>query len=312
MILVTGGLGFIGSHTARALLDVGESCVLTQHKARGRSDLLADEKRVFVEPLDCADERAFLDIGKRHKITGIVHLAGGDLGALDPIEYLRANTLGLLNALRAAREWDVSRISIASTIGVYLGVADVPFREDAPLPMTEIRPIPVVKKSAELFASLVADTDGLDVVNLRISTVWGPLIRNLAPVVPRLVHAAVRGPAPEPSLEPAYADDGSDVCYVKDCARGIALLQLAGPLSHRTYNVADGRATKNSEVAAAIRAVLPGALVDLPPGRDPDGPGKDTYLDITRIGSDTGYRPQYGIERGVADYVSWLRSGHEY
>ena len=310
MILVTGGLGFIGSHTAQALLDLGESCVLTQHRARrARPDLLADavDRRVFVEPLDCADERAFLDIGKRHEVTGIVHLAGGDLGTLDPIDYLRSNTLGLLNALRAAREWDVSRISIASTIGVYLGVPDVPFREDAPLPMTAVRPIPVVKKSAELFASLVADSAGLDVVNLRISTVWGPLIRNLEPVVPRLVHAAVRGSA----SSRAYADDGADLCYVKDCARGIALLQLADTLHHRTYNVADGRATKNSEVAAAIKSVLPDAVVDLRPGHDPDGSGADTYLDIARIRDDTGYQPEYGIERGIAEYVDWLRAGHD-
>jgi UDP-glucose 4-epimerase len=307
MILVTGGLGFIGSHTARALLDVGESCVLTQHRASARPDFLT-ESGVLIESLDCADEHAFLDLGRRHDITGIVHLAGGDLGTLDPIDYLRANTLGLLNALRAAREWDVSRISIASTVGVYLGVPDVPFREDAPLPMVPMHPTPVVKRSAELFASLVADSSGLDVVSLRLSTIWGPLIRNLEPVVPRLVHAAVCGSDPSPF----YADDGADLCYVKDCARGIALLQLADTLHHRTYNVADGRATKNSDVAAAIKAVLPGASVDLLPGRDLDGPGADTYLDISRIRSDTGYQPEYGVERGIAEYVDWLRAGHDY
>lgn len=53
------------------------------------------------------------------------------------------------------------------------------------------------------------------------------------------------------------------------------------------------------------------AVIDLPPGRDPDGLGRDTYLDITRIHYDTGYLPEYGLERGMDDYIGWLRTGHK-
>ena len=115
-----------------------------------------------------------------------------------------------------------------------------------------------------------------------------------------------------PSRQLVHAEGGRDVCYVKDVARGIALLQVADHLNHRTYNVADGRATSNREIAAAIRNVLPGARVDLLPGHDPDSQAQDTYLDITRIHQDTGYQPAYGLTRGIADYVDWLRAGHEY
>jgi UDP-glucose 4-epimerase len=137
MILVTGGLGSIGSHTARALLDLGESVVLTAHRSTQLPEYLADEPggRVVVEPLDTTDEATFLDIGKRHEITGIVHLAAGRYDLPDPVEYLRAESLGLLNALKAATVWGVRRFSVASTIGVYAGVDEVPWREDAPLPV---------------------------------------------------------------------------------------------------------------------------------------------------------------------------------
>jgi UDP-glucose 4-epimerase len=217
MILITGGLGFIGSHTARAVLDLGEVVLLTQHRAGQIPDFLTGElgRRVMVEQVDVADRAAFLKIGRHHPITGIIHLASPRTP--DAIENVQANTQGLLNALRAAQDWGVARIGIASTVGVYVGVPAVPFREDVPLPMSPALPIPVFKKAAELFASLIADSDGLDVVNLRISTIWGPLIRNLEPVVPRLVHAAVNHQPPAPP-EP-YADDGADLCYVKDCAR---------------------------------------------------------------------------------------------
>lgn len=207
------------------------------------------------------------------------------------------------------------RVCIASSVGVYLGVHETPFHEDLSLGLATVEPIPVFKKSAELFAALVADSEDFEVVSLRLSTIWGPLGPEESPffAVPHLVHAAVKGEAPDlsPPRPPAYAEDGFDLCYVKDSARGIALLQLAEGLSHSTYNVADGRVTKNRDVVDVIRAALPSATIDLPPGRDPDGPGQDTFLDITRIHQDTGYQPEYGIKRGMADFVDWLQAGHE-
>jgi UDP-glucose 4-epimerase len=109
---------------------------------------------------------------------------------------------------------------------------------------------------------------------------------------------------------PVHAGNGGDLCYVKDCGRAIALLQLAPTLNHRTYNVASGRVTTNGEVAAAIRAVVPDARIDLPEGRDPDGPERDIHLDVTRLRQDTGFRPAYDTGRAVADYVDWLRAGN--
>jgi UDP-glucose 4-epimerase len=105
LILVTGGLGSIGSHTARALLDLGESVVVTAHRSTELPEFLADEPsgRVVVEPLDTTDAAAFLDIGKRHEITGIVHLAAAPYNLADPIEYLRLDSVALLNALEAGR-----------------------------------------------------------------------------------------------------------------------------------------------------------------------------------------------------------------
>jgi len=169
VILITGGLGSIGSHTARALLDLGESVVLTAHRSTGLPEYLAGEPggRVVVEPLDTTDEATFLDIGKRHEITGIVHLAAGPYDPPDPVAYLRAETRGLLNALEAATVWGVRRFSVASSIGVYAGVDEVPWREDAPLPVVAPHRIHAFKKTAELFATLTGDSAGFATVSLR-------------------------------------------------------------------------------------------------------------------------------------------------
>ncbi|NKZ04976.1 NAD-dependent epimerase/dehydratase family protein [Actinomadura latina] len=315
MILVTGGLGFIGSHTVRALLDLGESCVLVQRRtAEPPADLA--EGRAVAERADITEPRALLDIGERHEITGILHLAGSMPWPPDPeqpVEAARKALGGLFNVLQAAREWNVHRVGVASTIGVYGGVANEgPLREDMPLPMTSGHLIPTFKKIGELLNGHLADAAGLDVVDYRISGTWGPRDPHgaLFFAAPELVHAAVRGTEPDLSAlpGPAHAEDSLDLCYVKDTARAIALLQLADRLDHRTYNVASGRATTNAEIIAAIERVVPDARVELPTGGD----ARQSYLDITRLQQDTGFKPEYDTERAVADYIAWLRAGNEH
>ncbi|TDE50204.1 NAD(P)-dependent oxidoreductase [Nonomuraea mesophila] len=314
MILVTGGLGFIGSHTVQALSDMGQESVLVQRSATEPPAYLAGAK-VAVEQADITDLRTLLDVGERHEVTGIVHLAGSMPWPPDPgrpVEATRKALGGLLNVMQAARDWGVRRVGVASTIGVYSGLADEgALHEDLPLPMTSFHAIPTFKKIGELLGEHLADATGLEVVNYRISATWGPRDPHgaLFFAAPELVHAAVRGTEPDLSAlpAPAHAEDAIDLCYVKDTARAIALLQLADRLNHRTYNVASGRATSNAEVIAAIRKVVPGAEVGLPTG----GTGGQTYLDITRLRQDTGFRPGYDVERAAADYITWLRAGNE-
>jgi UDP-glucose 4-epimerase len=165
------------------------------------------------------------------------------------------------------------------------------------------------KKTAELFTALAGDGAGFETVSLRIGTVWGPLGLPDSPffALPRLLSAAVRGEDPDltPPRPAAYADDATDLCYVKDCGRAIALLMLAERLNHRVYNVSAGRLVGYGEVVAAINAAVPGAGIVLPEGRDPGKP-RPNHLDITRLREDTGFRPEYDVENAVPDYVDWL------
>ena len=318
MILVAGGLGVIGSHVTRALLDLGETCLVVQRGTATPPDSFADEagRRLVVEQVDVADRAAFLEIGNRHKITGIVNLVGVfGLSAHEPVTDARLAMRTLFNVLEAANHWEVARVGFASTIGVYLGaLTEGPLREDAPLPMTTGHGIPAFKKIGELLTDYLADATGIEVLNYRIAAAWGPLSRRASPFIaaPELVHAAVNGAIPDLSAlrSPAYADDGLDLVYVKDCGRAIALLHLADKLSYRTYNVATGRPTTNREFVDALTKVVPTAQAELPDGRDPNGPGHDIYLDIGRLRQDTGYQPAYDTERAIADYVDWLRAGN--
>ena len=319
MQLITGGMGFVGLHTARALLDQGESCILatTQTGTLRKAHFVEDNvgTRVFIERLDVGDLSALLSLRDRHRITGIVHLSGAS--PLGTCEHMRANATQLLNVLQAAQEWKLRRVSIASTIGVYAGVSigPDPLAEDLTLPMTPFHPIPTFKKISELLAPTVGGAAGFEVVHFRFGA-WGPLAHH--PPSPmniqcQLVRAAVQGRALDftQPCSRAFAEDGADISYVKDCGRAIALLQLAGRLNHRTYNVGYGHAIRNQDFADAIKRVIPSAAIELPKGFDPRGPGRVIALDTTRIRQDTGFEPAYGVEQGIADYAAWLRAGHE-
>jgi UDP-glucose 4-epimerase len=311
MILITGGMGFIGLHTARRFLDVGEDVVVTQFQARREPDFIKDEigKRVHVEQLDVGQEGALLNVAKKYSVTGIVHLAVPGLGALSAADDYRTNMNGLLNVLEAAREAGVKRLTYASSNAIYGSLPKGPFTEDMPLPVEGTpNATEAYKKAWDILAGHYAARTGLDVVSLRISGIYGPLYHSMANLPSRLCHAAVHGTQPDFSRGGVpFAEDAGDMCYVKDCAAGIQLIQMADKLNHRVYNVSQGKATTNGELAAAVEKAVPGFKVQLQEGKGPryrENPAGD----ITRTNADVGYQPKYNIETGVADYVGWL--GH--
>ncbi|MEV6633593.1 NAD(P)-dependent oxidoreductase [Actinoplanes sp. NPDC051470] len=313
MILVTGGLGFIGSHTVRALTDAGEECVLLQRRTPQVPPHLADLP-IHVVQADVADLDALLAVGRQYPITGIVHLAVAlpwPVTDVDPIEATRGALDAFLNIVRAAQAWGVRRVVAASTIGVYGFGSGGALTEDVPIPLGYFHPIPTFKKITELLAGHLSDVTDVDIVNARISGTWGPGGHLPDPffAAPSLAHAAARRSQPDLSglLAPPHADDALDLLYVKDTGRALALLQLAGKLNHPTYNVASGRATSNADVVTAINSVEPGFQCELPSAGD----HPVSWLDITRLREDTGFEPRYDTAAAAADYIAWLRAGNQ-
>jgi len=313
MILVTGGLGFIGSHTVRALAEAGEECVLLQRRSPQLPPHLADLP-VHVVQGDVADLDALLAVGKQYPITGIVHLAVAlpwKTAEADPITDTGRALEAFLNIVRAAQTLGVRRIVTASTIGVYHGAAEGALTEDLPLSLDYFHVIPTFKKITELLAGHLSCVTDVEIVNARISGTWGPGGHLPDPffAAPSLALAAARRSEPDLSglIAPPHAEDALDLLYVKDTGRALALLQLAGELHHPTYNVASGGATSNGDVITAIESVEPGFHFELPSA----GARPVSWLDITRLREDTGFEPRYGTAAAAAEYIAWLRAGNE-
>jgi nucleoside-diphosphate-sugar epimerase len=304
MILVTGGLGMIGAHTARALVDLGHEVVVTTHRRTEVPSFLAG--KVTVAALDVTDRDAFLGLASRHDISGIVHLAGSIPGE-HPVRFFRTDMSGLLNALDAARTWGVRRFAVASSLGVYIGRSETRWHEELALPTAELPHLIIAfKKAVEPLTTHSLQGSGVQPVVLRIGTIWGPLVDPESPFfhIPPYISAVLRGDEPRP----LHADDGGDCCYAPDAGRAIALLMSAETLRHDTYNVSSGRPATNREFADALQAITPGLRLNLLPGRQ-NGSGDDPYLGITRLTHDTGFAPAFDVAAAVADYVAW-RAGN--
>ena len=314
-VLITGGMGFIGTHTARQFLDAGEDVVVTHYRVQRAPDFIADElgKRLTVETVDVSSPHDILEVARKHSVSSIVHLAVPGLNALRPAEEYRVNMAGLLNVMETGRQLGMRRVSIASSLAVYGSVGAGPWKEKDPLPLRSGGSTEAFKKAWETLSDLYSSQTGQDVVSLRLAGIYGPLYHSMANLPSRLCHAAVknrpldlaagRGGAP-------FEDDVSDMCYVKDCALGIQKVHNAAKLTQRTYNIGAGYGPSNKQLADAVAAVVPGFHADLQSGKGSRA-RENAYMDIALARQDAGYEPQFNIQSGVADYTTWLKDHPE-
>ncbi|MEE8517623.1 MAG: NAD(P)-dependent oxidoreductase [Dehalococcoidia bacterium] len=312
MILVIGGMGFIGLNTTIRLLEVGESVVITQHSSNRVPDAIKGEvgKRVLIERMDVTNAFEVMDVVRRHRPNGIISFAAPPPRGISPHADYQIYTSSLQNTLEAARAFEVKRVALASSQSVYGGLPGGPYREDALLPIDSRNQIEAFKKGMEIHALHYAERAGLEVVCLRIGSIYGPLYYSMFHPGARIAHAALKGEEPDFSDRPGgviYEDDRADWVYVKDLVQGIQMLQTADKLNHSIYNVGSGRATSLKETYEAIKAVIPEAkAAALVPGATPNMPS-EPVMDLSRITADTGYEPEHDVNSGFAEYIAWLR-----
>src|SRR5262245_32206005 len=137
MILVIGGMGFIGLNTTLRFLEVGQRLVISQHSARRIPDVLKSEigTRVTVAQLDVTNPYELFEVVRRHQVDSIVNLMAPPARSLSTQADYHLYTAGLQNVLEAARTFGLRRVSLGSSVAVYGGLTAGPFREDGPLPV---------------------------------------------------------------------------------------------------------------------------------------------------------------------------------
>lgn len=176
-VLVTGGAGFIGSHTVDALLDQGCRVIVYDNFSTGKLTHL----NLFHTGLEVV-QGDILDYPKLAKemsrCDAVLHLAAiasVPRSLEDPVETLKVNTLGFLNVLQAIRENNKPmRLVYASSAAVYGNVDVLPCRDDMPLSSRVLSPYALEKANNERYAELYGQLFKISSLGLRYFNVYGP------------------------------------------------------------------------------------------------------------------------------------------
>ncbi len=143
-VLVTGGAGYIGSHTTLLLLEAGFEVIVVDNLSNSSLESLRrveklSGKSVTFYKLDIRETDKLLNVFSEHKIHSVVHFAGlkavGESSQI-PLEYYEQNIYGTLSLLKAMQKYDCRRIVFSSSATVYGDPASVPITEDFPISAT--------------------------------------------------------------------------------------------------------------------------------------------------------------------------------
>jgi len=308
--LVTGAAGFIGSHLCERLLGGGwmvlgvdnfDDFYDPQIKRRNIDTCLKHKNFQLIEA-DIRD-RAAMDEVIGDGIDIIVHLAaraGVRPSIAQPVLYADVNVSGTVVLLEAAKKHKVGKFIFGSSSSVYGNNKKVPFSEDDNVDFP-ISPYAATKKAGELICHTYHHLYGMDMTCLRFFTVYGPRQRpDLA------IHKFVR--LIEQDKPIAVYGDGTmmrDFTYIDDIIDGtVAAMDKCGGFN--IYNLGESRPiTVNDLIAEIEKALGKRAVKEYVPPQP--GDVERTYADVTKATRELTYNPTTTIEKGLAQFIAWLR-----
>jgi UDP-glucose 4-epimerase len=317
--LVVGGGGFVGLNIVEHLLAGGNDAVLFDiaEPPRAALDLLDDlPGQLSVRLGDVQAPGALVDAlaGADTLVYGAAVTAGIERDRQAPELTLGVNLDGFMRALRVAHEAGLRRVVNLSSAGAYGAAAFTgtgPLWEDSPAP-DPVSIYSISKFASERIGSRMAEVWDLDVINVRLSGVFGRWER----------RTGVRD-TPSPHFQilealqagrPALVErmDNRDWIYAPDVARAVEALLQAPALSHRLYNISTGQTWSVLAWGQAMAAQFPGAECRLAePGETPNialhAPTDRRPLSVDRIRADVALPECLDIRQSVENYAAWAR-----
>ena len=304
--LVTGGAGFIGSHTVDELVRRGHGVVVLDDLSSGKEENLAEvrSKITFMKgsitDLE-AVQRAM------HQAEYVIHLAARTSvprSVKDPIDTNRINVEGTLNVLVAARDNRVRRVVFAASSSAYGETPTLPKKESMqPLP---ISPYGVSKYAGELYAQSFGRCYGLENVCLRYFNIFGPRQDPDSPysgVLSRFAAAFLQ------DERPVVFGDGEqtrDFTYVDNAVQANLLACEAPGASGFVFNVGTGDRYSLNQTLEILRGL---SARKLPAKYEParEGDIRDSQADITAARELLGYEPTVRFVEGLERTYEWYR-----
>lgn len=325
-ILVTGGAGYIGSHTVLELLSAGYDVVIADNFVNSKPAALKrlrqlSDKPFDFEQADLTDVFATEKIFDRYNIDAVIHFAGlkavGESVRM-PLEYYRNNLVSTLNLLRSMKRHGVEQLVFSSSATVYGDPVSVPIREDFALSATN--PYGRTKLMIEeMLQDVAAAEPSLRVCLLRYFNPVGAHISGMIGedpdgipnnLMPYIAQVAVGRLAALNIFGSDYpTPDGTgvrDYIHVVDLAKGhvAALKKLQSGAGIYTYNLGTGIGYSVLDVLHAFEKACGKTLPYVLAPRRP-GDVAACYADPEKAARELGWRAEYGIERMCEDAWRW-------
>lgn len=319
-VLVTGGAGYIGSHTVHDLVDAGERVLVLDNLSTGFAQALPHPMLPIVG--DVGDQALVASLIEAHGVEAIIHFAGSTIvpeSMRDPLGYYRNNTANSRTLIEAAVKGGVRRFIFSSTAAVYGNPARVPIAEDDPT--VPLSPYGWSKLMTEIMLRDAAAAYGLRTVSLRYFNVAGADPKGRTGLstegATHLLKVAVEAALGRRERIDVYGTDyptpdGTcirDFIHVSDLARAhrAALNYLRSGGASATLNCGYGHGYSVREVLEAIRrAVGHDFAVNFSDRR----PG-DIVVSVaaaTRIRDLLGWAPELDdLDAIVRDALAWER-----
>ncbi len=314
-ILVTGAAGFIGSHTAQALLHRGDRVLGVDNlndyydPARKQANLreveaaLPEPGRFTFVQGDIRDRALLGQLFKQHGITEVVHLAamaGVRVSVEDPHLYYDVNLTGTLNLLDAARRHQLRNFVFASTSSAYGNTRQIPFVETDPCDRP-LAPYPASKRSAELLGYTFHHLYRLNFTAVRFFTVYGPRGR------PDMMAYMVADNIFFGKQVPIYngGQMHRDWTFVEDIVQGV-VAAVDRPLGFEIINLGRGEPVLLADFVHLIEE-LAGRKAQLVPAPMPDTDIPYTFADISKARQLLGYQPTISVAEGVRRFWQWYQ-----
>ncbi|MBS1548987.1 MAG: GDP-mannose 4,6-dehydratase [Bacteroidetes bacterium] len=334
--LVTGGSGFIGSHLVENLLKSGHSVINIDnfdsfydyrikiqntlestnnnhhfHYSDKDSDIQklitvcnSDKYTLYFQ--DIRDKEGLKSIFENHTVDMVIHLAAlaGVRPSIErPLDYEEVNLRGSMNLWELCKEFSVKKFVCASSSSVYGNNEKIPFNEKDNVDYP-ISPYAATKKCGEIMGHVYHHLYGIDMVQLRFFTVYGPRQR------PDLAIRKFTQSILKKQEVPFYGDGSTarDYTYIDDIIDGI--VRSIGYLHqndrvYEVFNLGENEVIRLDEMLGEIETNLnQKAIKKLLPMQP--GDVSKTNADIEKAQTLLGYHPKTKFQNGIKKFVEWF------